>query len=270
LEQLANDSGTSTGRRAAAMLSRLAILRQRRALDELQELGARVYTPNVEIGRQMVFGVLTVEIDDQFKGDLQDLARLKWLPEVEQLVFDGPQVKDEWLAPLKQMGSLSYITLKRAEITDAGLAHLSDVPQLHHLRILYCPITDLGLARLKKLKVLAALTLFGTRVTPAGAQQLATDLAAVDIDYRRGAFLGIGGSGHPQGFIVSTVHANSAAARVGMQSGDLIVKFDGEKVIDFTELTALIGRHEPGDKVRLEVLRGGKPLTKEVELGAWD
>lgn len=270
LEQLANDPRTSTGRRASAMLSRLAVLRQRRALDELQQLGARVYTPDVQIGRQIVFGVLTVEIDDQFRGDRQDLSRLKWLPEVEQIVFDGPQVKDEWLAPLKQMGSLSYITLKRAEISDAGLRHLGEVPQLHHLRILYCPITDRGLGHLKKLKRVAALTLFGTQVTPVAAAQLANELATVDVDYRRGAFLGIGGSGHPLGFLVSTVHADSAAARIGMAPGDVIVKFDGEKVVDFTELTALIGRHQPGDKVRMEVLRGGKPLAKEVQLGAWE
>jgi S1-C subfamily serine protease len=126
------------------------------------------------------------------------------------------------------------------------------------------------LEHLKRLKAPTKLTLFGTEVTPDGAAQLAKAMDATEIDYRHGAFLGIGGGGHPLGFLIETVHADSAAARVGLQRNDVIVKFDGQKVLDFEGLTALIGKHAPGATVRLEILRDSKTTVKEVKLGAWD
>lgn len=74
------------------------------------------------------------------------------------------------------------------------------------------------------------------------------------------------------GLIVSTVVADSPAARVGLRSGDIIVEFDGvpirakldREVLGFTKLVREAG---PGREVPLEILRNGDPLKLEVVLG---
>jgi hypothetical protein len=269
LEQLARITDSSTGRRAAETLNRLAGLRQRRAKDELRQLGATVHMPETGLGRQIMYGVDTLEIDEKFRGNGEDLARLRWLPDVRQVVFEGPQVKDEWLAHLAKMTSLHYLTLREVNVGDVGLAHVNKVATLQHVRILYCPLSDRSMESLKGLKGLAKLSLFGTKVTSDGAKQLADALDTTEVDYRQGAFLGIGGDAHPLGFIVGTVHEKSAASRAGLQYGDVITKFAGQKAPDFEALTALIGKQRPGDTVKIELIRRGQTMNKEVQLGEW-
>ncbi len=269
LERLASKTDTSTGRRAAETLRRLAGLRQRRSKDELRQLGATIHVPPTGLGRQVMYGVDTLEINEQFRGNGDDLARLRWLPDVRQVVFEGPQVKGEWLAHLAKMTSLQYLTLRGVNVGDAGLAHVNKVATLQHVRILYCPLSDRSMESLKELKGLAKLSLFGTNVTPDEAKQLADVLDTTEIDYREGAFLGIGGDAHPLGFIVGTVHEKSAASRAGLQYGDVITKFAGRKTPDFEALTALIGKQRSGDTVKIEWIRRGETMSKEVQLGEW-
>ena len=104
---------------------------------------------------------------------------------------------------------------------------------------------------------------------PAGAERLEEALGPTRVDYRQGAFLGVGGEGHELGFIVTIVHDASSAAKAGLLRNDVIVRFGDEKVLDFEGLTKLIGKRKPGDKVQVEVLRGGETVKKEVQLGAW-
>jgi membrane-associated protease RseP (regulator of RpoE activity) len=63
---------------------------------------------------------------------------------------------------------------------------------------------------------------------------------------------------------VSQVHGNTPAALAGFREGDAIVRFEGAEVDSFDTLTNHIGQHEPGDTVKIVVLRG----EEEVELPA--
>jgi hypothetical protein len=271
LERLATNTETTVGRHASQTLSSLGRIRQQRAIDELRSQGAKIHVAGTEIGRLILSHVLTVEIDEDFKGDERALARLRWLTEAQQVVLAGKQVKDSWLEQLKSMESLRYLTIKRASVSDAGMAHLKDLPNLQRLNILYCPITDRSAEHFQELdRAISSLILFGTEITPAGAEKLEASLERVDVDYREGAFLGIGGGPHPLGFMISTVHGGSAAAREGLEPGDVIVSFDNRKVFDFESLTKLIGKNRPGDTVTVEFLRAGNKVKKQIKLGAWE
>jgi serine protease Do len=57
------------------------------------------------------------------------------------------------------------------------------------------------------------------------------------------------------------------AAEAGMQSGDVILTFEGDEVRDTRELVRLVGAAPVGDTVTLEVLRGGEVVPLEVTLG---
>ena len=71
----------------------------------------------------------------------------------------------------------------------------------------------------------------------------------------------------PEGALVAKVNPESAAARAGVQVGDVIVKFNGHPVSDSGSLSAQVGMSEPGDVATLELYRGGKLMTLKATLG---
>ncbi|WP_112244151.1 S1C family serine protease [Kribbella monticola] len=66
---------------------------------------------------------------------------------------------------------------------------------------------------------------------------------------------------------VSEVNAGSPAARAGLRTGDVITKINGLVVESAEALIVAIRTHRPGENVRLEFERGGKPRQVTVALG---
>ncbi|MEV4419855.1 trypsin-like peptidase domain-containing protein [Patulibacter sp. NPDC049589] len=65
------------------------------------------------------------------------------------------------------------------------------------------------------------------------------------------------------------LQANSLAAQNGVADpdGDVIVKIDGTDVQQSSDVTRTINAHKPGDKIELEVRRGGDTRKVQVTLG---
>jgi serine protease Do len=61
-----------------------------------------------------------------------------------------------------------------------------------------------------------------------------------------------------QGALIPQVEAGSAADKAGIQAGDVIVAVDGQTIHKSHDLPIKIARHQPGDKVLVEVIRNGK------------
>lgn len=256
-------------RRATEALERLALLRRKRGLEILTQLGA-VYDPNHQ-ERDMYGGTkVLLEIGPQWLGTVSDLRHLRWLHDVEQVTFAGPQVTDDWIAYLPAMERLEFLKVKRASITDASAKILVQIPRLQKAKFLYVPLTDQSLADLKQCRHMWELKLYGTRITPDGAMQLITALGEGSVDYRRGAFLGISPSDDGPQWFIQSVTPNSAAESAQLQPGDVITRYDGHDVRDFRGLMHLIGQNDVGDTVKIEVLRSGQRFEKEVTFGEWD
>ncbi|AGB76531.1 MULTISPECIES: serine endoprotease DegQ [Pseudocitrobacter] len=84
--------------------------------------------------------------------------------------------------------------------------------------------------------------------------EMSADIAkAFNLNVQRGAF-------------VSEVLPNSGSAKAGIKSGDVIVSLNGKALSSFAELRSRIATTEPGSKVKLGLLRDGKPLEVEVTL----
>lgn len=66
------------------------------------------------------------------------------------------------------------------------------------------------------------------------------------------------------GVLVSSVDEDSPAARAGLRAGDVIVKLDGRKVADASDLGQAVARMEPGVEATLTVQRDGRPLDLKV------
>lgn len=73
---------------------------------------------------------------------------------------------------------------------------------------------------------------------------------------------------HASGALISHVDASGPAAAAGLRSGDVILEIDKEPVPNSGALPPMIGRHSPGERVRLGLLRDGKSLEVRVELAA--
>jgi len=69
-----------------------------------------------------------------------------------------------------------------------------------------------------------------------------------------------------QGALVSSVTPGSAAAAAGLQSGDVIVEFNGQPVQDASQLKLRVAETGPGASVPVVVMRNGERKTLDVTL----
>lgn len=72
----------------------------------------------------------------------------------------------------------------------------------------------------------------------------------------------------PEGAYVQEVVEGSAAEKAGMQRGDIIIKFDGNKVVEKEGgLAGIIGKKKVGDTVTITIWRNNKTLEIKSTLG---
>lgn len=93
------------------------------------------------------------------------------------------------------------------------------------------------------------------------------------------AFLGIGfapvhpevaahlGLGEDAGVAVGDVLADSAAARAGLERGDLILAIDGKEIRGPEGLLASLAERKPGEALRMDVVQRGVQKSLDVTLG---
>lgn len=72
--------------------------------------------------------------------------------------------------------------------------------------------------------------------------------------------------GSVTGVYIIDVQAKSAADQSGLQSGDFIQGINNNSISSSAELSELIARHHPGDKISITYLRNGTKYTTEATL----
>ena len=68
------------------------------------------------------------------------------------------------------------------------------------------------------------------------------------------------------GVLVSEVTENSAAEEAGLENGDVIIGVDGVTTLRNSELLEQLGRHRPGDEVKIMFERNGEKRTAIARL----
>ncbi len=81
-----------------------------------------------------------------------------------------------------------------------------------------------------------------------------------------GPILGVSGEDVENGCRITALGENLPAEEAGIQVGDIITSFDGKPIKDFDSLSALVREHKPGDRVRIEFLRGEETIQKTIRL----
>ncbi|MEZ5571675.1 MAG: DegQ family serine endoprotease [Halioglobus sp.] len=74
----------------------------------------------------------------------------------------------------------------------------------------------------------------------------------------------------PRGALVAEVSKDSPAAAGGLQSGDIIVTFNGKDIATSADLPHVVGLVSPGTTVDVEIVRNKSRKTLRVEVGGLD
>ncbi len=71
------------------------------------------------------------------------------------------------------------------------------------------------------------------------------------------------------GVLVRDVALGGASDKAGFKRGDLILKFGGKKIDSFATMVKAAQATHPGQKVKVDIRRQGKPMTLTLTLGNW-
>ena len=75
------------------------------------------------------------------------------------------------------------------------------------------------------------------------------------------------GLDRPRGALIAEVMEGSPAAASGLRSGDIVLEFNGRDVETSADLPPMVGRTPVGESARLTVLREGREIELDVEIG---
>ncbi len=301
LRRLAANRATTSAQRANDALRSIRTLRTERAERILRRLGAD-FDQIINTSYTYAYGsyAKTVTIGDNWKGTAEDLVYVSWLTGYPRLAVkaQGKEFKDEHLFQIAKATNIVSLNLSRAGVTDYGMAAVGDMSSLQDLRIYYCDVSDKCLQFIDgDSSALKTFSIFGSKISADAFNKLMEKHSQIAGRYGVGGFLGISGEAERtgKGCLVKGVTPNEAASKAGILANDVITEYNGQIVTEFlpaeqlsklvppvipqpnpkeeTEkkpaLSELIGQNAPGDRVKIKILRHGRYIMKEVELGEW-
>lgn len=124
-----------------------------------------------------------------------------------------------------------------------------------------CKRLSLGLAA--TLLTVAVLTAW---IKPAEAESGFTGMQIQGMSLQTASALGLKS---PDGVLVRDVALGGPADKAGIKRGDLILEYTGQRIDSFKKMVAVAGATKPGQKVKVSLLREGKPVTLTMKLGKW-
>ena len=71
----------------------------------------------------------------------------------------------------------------------------------------------------------------------------------------------------PRGALVASVAEKSPSDKAGIKAGDIILEFNGVKIVEMKELPKIVAQTEVGKTVEVKVWRNKKQITKKIKLG---
>lgn len=85
--------------------------------------------------------------------------------------------------------------------------------------------------------------------------------------WRGSSYLGVRSERGAVQAIVDEVYPDSPAEKAGIQPGDVITRFGGQRVFSFDQLPQLVQMRRPGEDVEVELLREGQTRRLEIRVG---
>jgi Do/DeqQ family serine protease len=67
-----------------------------------------------------------------------------------------------------------------------------------------------------------------------------------------------------EGLVITALYRDGPAHKAGVEPGDILVAIDAKKIVDAREVLMTISNHKPGEHVRLDLIREGKPFSVDA------
>jgi hypothetical protein len=240
------------GRYARSSLRPVSAAARVRSIRQLEDDGAKPIYRDPEDPRTTMIGFT---FDDDWAGQEDDFQLLQFIKNIQTLELIGPKVKPSWFKHFAPIRTLTTIKIKDANINRDAIDQLITIETLRYLELKFVKVGDKEVPALAALKQLQQLALIGTDVTVDGKNKLELGLAGTEVDHRSGGFLGVRGGSHAIGCFVDDVVEDTAAAKAGIRQGDVIVYYNGKRILDFDALRDGIAQHPPGESVKVRVMR---------------
>ncbi|MDA1054336.1 MAG: S1C family serine protease [Planctomycetota bacterium] len=84
----------------------------------------------------------------------------------------------------------------------------------------------------------------------------------------RDPFIGVQGGPESNDATIHRVFPGTPAADAGLKPGDLVLRFSGRRVADFTTLQSYVSDEEPGNRVTVVIQRDERTLELQLVIGA--
>ena len=215
---------------------------------------------------------------------------------LQHVRLDGCELTAESLEGLKSLAGVGNLSLANLTITPDLEEVFSEFTSLQSLRLenltfqsgtfwkqfrsaqalFYLELKNLTLTgddlqEIGKLPALQSLLLTWTKFPLAEYREFLAQHPTLRPQVVNKAFLGVRGGltlvDQDRGpCVISEVIADSAAANAGLQVDDVVQQVNDQQVETFRELVMYVSNFNPGDKIKVKVLRDGKPLELEVTL----
>lgn len=117
--------------------------------------------------------------------------------------------------------------------------------------------------------VAAALLVLTVSATPFAAQAADAGFLGMHIQGMSAETAAALGLKSADGVLVRDVALGGPSDSAGIRRGDLILKFAGQRIDSFARMVKIAGASRPGQEVKVDLLRAGKPMTLTLKLGDW-
>lgn len=267
-ERLLELSSQSVGRPASMArnaLSEVKEFRSQQAKKSLARAGVFVGLAEFSIGAQSRQRML-VEVGDNWNQDIKALQWLAWVDGYDNARIEGRSVRLEVIREVVKMPSLRSLILADAEIRDDALDPLNELKRLDTLEFQYSRLEESHGDLIAALPLRTSLILMGTGLSEQRADRLKEELPGLQIQYRRGGFLGVMCIDNFDVCEVTGIQEGSAAEAAGLMRGDIITMIDDREIKHFRDLQNAINEHVPGDSVKVQYQRGGEDQSLSLKL----
>lgn len=209
---------------------------------------------------------MLVEINENWNRDIESLQWLEWIKGYDNARIEGDAAKVEVIREVTKIPDLRSVILADAVIDGDALNALSEVDRLDTLEIQYSKLQESHGDLIAALPIRASLILMGTGLSEERADRLKEELPGLQIQYRRGGFLGVMCIDNFDVCEITGIQEGSAAEAAGLIRGDIITMVNDREIKHFRDLQNAINEHVPGDEVQVQFQRGGESKSLSLEL----
>jgi len=270
LNELVTQGSGSAAVGARAAIDDLRRERESQAYTKLSAAGVQIGFREFVIHSLSITNQEVVWIDKKWKGDVKALSWLRWVKRIETALIEGDAVRQEVLEQVVKMPDLRTIVMREATVRDDIFKPLSQLQRIDQLEFRYVRLGNDDAEKIARLPVRVSLGLMGTGIPLEGKQRITDALPGLRLEYKEGGFLGVICNSFSPRCQIDGLKAGGAAANAGLQTGDVIISFDGEPIRKFDDLQAQIATHPAGAEVSITYERAGEVGTVTVTLGRLD